>query len=128
MLIIKIDLENGIDVETFKRTLEATLEARGVKESTVLDGNQFVIKKKIPIYTLDELATLTKRSAPAGPMKKRGMIRGVWQIRHRYANIWHFCCSVCGKTSPHSQSKLPRYRYCPHCASEMETGEEEDKL
>lgn len=128
MLIIKIDLENGIDVETFKRTLEATLEAKGIKESTVLDGNQFVIKKKIPIYTLDELATLTKRSAPAGPMKERDMIRGVWQIRHRYANIWHFCCSVCGKTSPHSQSKLPRYKYCPHCASEMEICEEEDKL
>ena len=44
---------------------------------------------------------------------------GQWEKRYRYANIWHFRCSECKKTSAHSSDEKPIYLFCPHCSAVM---------
>lgn len=45
--------------------------------------------------------------------------KGTWEKRYRYANLWCFRCSKCGKTSPNSQFEVPQYEFCPRCGKEM---------
>lgn len=45
--------------------------------------------------------------------------KGTWEKRYRYANLWCFRCSLCKKTSTHSQCEVPQYPYCPNCGKPM---------
>ena len=50
--------------------------------------------------------------------------KGTWEKRYRYANLWSFRCSSCGKTCPHSQFEVPKYDFCPHCGKQMKIEKE----
>lgn len=125
MLIIQINTKNDTNAEALKESLEIILNHENI---ALYEGEEFVIKKKIPVYSTEELTRLAKANSnfgikPAAVKKEPG----IWEKRHRYSNIWHFCCSRCGKTSPQSQYDKPQYAFCPYCGEKMQIPKEVKK-
>lgn len=122
MLIAKIETERD-DHELVKDVSRILSLHEGITDVFVLNGKDYAIKRKIPVYTPEELTKIVNEGKdPANPDARRG----TWVKRYRYSNIWHFMCDKCKKTCPHSQSQTPAYRYCPNCNSPMNIPKEDE--
>ena len=113
MLIIQINTRSTEHCDKLIEQIRSILDKEDFK---VYTGEEASISKRIPIYDTEDLKENLKKQKTSDDERKIGC----WQKRYRYANIWHFRCSVCEKTSPHSQYETPVYSFCPHCSSEMQ--------
>lgn len=114
MLIIQFDTQNTDNnkiIEQIKLVFEE-------EAPQIYTSEEVSISKRIPVYDTEDLKENLKKRNQSQPKNK--IPQGLWQKRYRYANIWHFRCSVCGKTSPQSQYETPLYSFCPHCNSKMQ--------
>lgn len=115
MLIIQINTRSTEHCDKLIEQIRSILDKEDLK---VYTGEEASISKRIPIYDTEDLKeNIRKRNQTNSGAE---LSEGHWQKRYRYANLWHFRCSVCEKTSPHSQRETPVYKFCPHCSSKMQ--------
>jgi hypothetical protein len=115
MLIVEFNTNSSVHNDKIIERLKVAFKKETPK---IYTGEEVSIFKRIPVYDTEDIKeNIRKRNQTNSGAE---LSEGHWQKRYRYANLWHFRCSVCEKTSPHSQRETPVYKFCPHCSSKMQ--------